>query len=191
MKKNSEAKRRIVEVTSKLFYENGYPQTGTNEILEKSSTFKNTLYKYFPSKTDLGIYYIQEVEEEIVNLIKRMLDKYPKFEDFSKVWIQLIQRKESIKYFLGCPLANIYFQTHKTPAIQERVQVGFKRIKSVFADYFLINYTCTEKEAIKLSEEVLFLYEGAMTMYGMEQNKKYFDYLQLHFEFISKRILQK
>ncbi|MBK6609134.1 MAG: TetR family transcriptional regulator [Leptospiraceae bacterium] len=34
MKKNYNTKERIMEVAVKLFYENGYSETGINEILE-------------------------------------------------------------------------------------------------------------------------------------------------------------
>ncbi|MCB1189028.1 MAG: TetR/AcrR family transcriptional regulator [Leptospiraceae bacterium] len=188
MEKKSEARERIVKTASKLFYENGYSETGINEILEKSSSFKKTLYRYFPSKTDLGIFYIKEVEEEVFDLVKRVLNKHPKFENFSEAWIKLIQRRNIKKYFLGCPLANIFFQSHKSPEMKKIIYQGFQKFKDIFTDYFLRNYQFSEIKARKLSEEILFLYEGAMVMYGIEQDKKYFDYLAIHLNSICKQI---
>ena len=43
MKESSETKERIVKVAMELFYKNGYSETGINEILEKSSSFKKSL----------------------------------------------------------------------------------------------------------------------------------------------------
>lgn len=185
MKKNSEARDRIIETAVKLFYENGYSETGINEILEKSSTFKKSLYTHFSSKTDLGIFYIRQIEGELLNLLGKLLNKYPRYEDFVKAWLKIVRIKFTKDFPLGCPLANMPINSAELNA---EVKSSFEHLKEPFVRYFRENYNLSSVQAYELSEEVLFLYEGAMTSYKMDPNRKYFDYLEKHLNYVAARL---
>ncbi|MCB1178355.1 MAG: TetR/AcrR family transcriptional regulator [Leptospiraceae bacterium] len=185
MEKNINPKDRIIEVATKLFYENGYAETGINEILNNSSTFKKTFYTHFSSKTELGIYYLTQIENELLNLSEKLLSKYSKFDEFIKAWMIIIRNKLSKDYNSGCPLANI---SSSSIELSNKVRSIFQNLKNPFTRYFQKNYKLPLNQCIELSEEILFLYEGAMNSYKLDSSKKYFQYMEKHLEYIYQRL---
>ncbi|TDQ08242.1 TetR/AcrR family transcriptional regulator [Pedobacter metabolipauper] len=61
--KESSARTRILDVASRLFYEQGYNSTGINQIIEEAEIARGSLYNHFPSKRDLLTAYIQQAED--------------------------------------------------------------------------------------------------------------------------------
>ena len=185
MKEISETKERIVKVALELFYKNGYSETGINEILEKSSSFKKSLYTHFSSKTELGITYIRWIEKDLLEMSQKVMTKYPKYEDFVRSWIRIIKNR-TFKYFSnGCPLANMPLNT---PEIQKEVKIVFQNLKDPFINYFMTNYNLPKNRSTEISEEILFLYEGAVTSFKLDPNKRYFEFLEKHLNSISREL---
>ena len=54
---------KIMETASRLFFSQGYNLTGINQILEESNVSKPSLYKYFPSKNDLLLAYLDDLHK--------------------------------------------------------------------------------------------------------------------------------
>ncbi|MBM9577814.1 TetR/AcrR family transcriptional regulator [Leptospira sp. 201903070] len=181
--KPDQTKDRILKATVKLFYERGYTNTGINEILNEAGAFKKSLYRYFPSKKDLGLSYVEFQEDEIIGLAEVMMKKYPKYKDFVSSWIRFLKRGLKSTYRFGCPLANFSNQTHDEPDLRKRVIESLDRWNRSFSAYFLQpiwqkKKTLDAKTAIEYSEKVLFLYQGAMQLYGVTGNRKFIDRLE-------------
>ncbi len=185
MKESSETKERIIKVAIELFYKNGYSETGINEILEKSSSFKKSLYTHFSSKTELGITYIRWIENDLLEMSRKVMIKYPKFEDFVRSWIRIIKNRTLRNFSNGCPLANMPFNT---PEIQKEVKSVFQNLKEPFINYFMSNYKLPRSRSTEISEEILFLYEGAVTSFKLDPNKRYFEFLEKHLNSISREL---
>ncbi|QYY34323.1 TetR/AcrR family transcriptional regulator [Ruficoccus sp. ZRK36] len=49
----------ILEVASKLFYEQGYHQTGIQQIIQQAGAAKGTFYSFFKSKEELGVAWLK------------------------------------------------------------------------------------------------------------------------------------
>ncbi|WP_309398232.1 TetR/AcrR family transcriptional regulator [Cerasicoccus maritimus] len=49
----------ILEVASKLFYEQGYNQAGVQQIIKEADTAKGTFYTHFKSKEELGVAWLR------------------------------------------------------------------------------------------------------------------------------------
>jgi len=60
--KESAVKERILDVASRLFYEQGYNLTGINQIIEEADIARASLYHHFKSKDDLLMSYLKEAE---------------------------------------------------------------------------------------------------------------------------------
>ncbi len=54
------ARQQILEVASRLFYREGFRAVGVDTIVEQSGVAKMTLYRYFPSKDDLIVAYLEQ-----------------------------------------------------------------------------------------------------------------------------------
>ncbi|TGM60205.1 TetR/AcrR family transcriptional regulator [Leptospira adleri] len=178
--KSDPAKERILKSAVKLFYERGYGNTGINEILSDAGAFKKSLYRYFPSKKDLGLSYVEFQEEEILGLAEVMMKKYPKYSNFVPVWVRFLKRGLKTTYRFGCPLANFSNQTHDEPELRKKVMESLDRWNRSFSSYFMRpvwkkKKNLDSKTAIEYSEKVLFLYQGAMQLYGLTGNRKFID----------------
>ena len=73
MRNKFDARERILDVATDLFYQQGYRATGINEVIEKSGVAKATFYKHFPSKDDLAAAYLENVLEMEVAEINKIL----------------------------------------------------------------------------------------------------------------------
>ncbi|MDF1814780.1 MAG: TetR/AcrR family transcriptional regulator [Verrucomicrobiales bacterium] len=60
MTTKSHSKRdEILEVASRLFYEQGYNATGIKQIIEEAGAAKGTFYSHFKSKEELGLAWLK------------------------------------------------------------------------------------------------------------------------------------
>ncbi len=69
-KKESPARERILKTATELFYQYGYHQTGTNEIIKKANVSKATFYSHFPTKDHLNLAYISNLNIKEIGDLK-------------------------------------------------------------------------------------------------------------------------
>src|SRR3978361_997138 len=72
--KESAVRERILEVSSRLFYEQGYNLTGINQIIEEADIARGSLYNHFKSKDELLMSYLEEVEKTWFENLESYLD---------------------------------------------------------------------------------------------------------------------
>lgn len=56
------ARERILATAKQLFYEEGIRAVGIDKIIERSGVAKMTFYRHFPSKDDLIVAYLAEID---------------------------------------------------------------------------------------------------------------------------------
>lgn len=59
----SEARRRLLDTASELFYAEGIHAVGIDRIIATAGVTRATLYRHFPSKDDLVVAYLTAVDE--------------------------------------------------------------------------------------------------------------------------------
>src|SRR5690606_36467050 len=104
---------KILETASRLFFEQGYNNTGINQIIEESKIAKGSLYYNFKSKTDVLINYLNMAEE---NLFRRFESEISQEKDDMDKLLRLINvRFESLELggFKGCRFAKIIPEINK------------------------------------------------------------------------------
>ena|SRR5688572_2576724 len=60
----SEIEGQILATASRLFFTQGYSQTGINQLIDESGVAKRTFYRHFASKEALGIAYLERGAEQ-------------------------------------------------------------------------------------------------------------------------------
>ena len=56
---SAEVRTQILETAARLFYGQGFSQTGINQLIEESGVARRTFYRYFESKELLGAAYLE------------------------------------------------------------------------------------------------------------------------------------
>jgi AcrR family transcriptional regulator len=71
--KVSEARSRLLETASGLFYREGVNNVGVDRIVSEASVTRATFYRHFPSKEHLVLAYLQAAHDGIVNRMSAAL----------------------------------------------------------------------------------------------------------------------
>lgn len=100
----STLREHILNIADELFYKEGIRATGVDTIIAKSGVAKSTLYRYFPSKDDLVVAYLEQRNQCFWDLLEAELAKYPSpgLEKLLRVftWLDELLAKPEC---LGCP----------------------------------------------------------------------------------------
>ena len=63
--KRSEARERLLDAASAIFYAEGINNVGVQRIVSAGSVTLATFYRHFPSKDDLAVAYLKKVHDQI------------------------------------------------------------------------------------------------------------------------------
>ncbi|WP_170828398.1 TetR/AcrR family transcriptional regulator [Chryseobacterium soldanellicola] len=94
---------KILDTAGRLFYAQGYNNTGINQIIEEADIAKASLYKHFETKTDLLVAYIQRAHERWISRLEEAINNVtdPK-EKLLAMFDHHLERQE-VRQFGGCP----------------------------------------------------------------------------------------
>jgi len=99
------SKDKLLEVTFREIYENGYSATSVDKILKKATMNKGSMYHFFKSKKALTLAMIEE------NLSTYMRNKYEPLLSYEKNFIdeiiKLLKQKDGFDFVNGCKLNNL------------------------------------------------------------------------------------
>ncbi|WP_026731415.1 TetR/AcrR family transcriptional regulator [Fischerella sp. PCC 9605] len=70
-------REHILNIADELFYREGIRATGVDTIIAKSGVAKTTLYRYFPSKDDLVVAYLERRNQRFWELMEVEIAKHP------------------------------------------------------------------------------------------------------------------
>lgn len=71
------ARDRILDVASHLFYQQGIRAVGVDTIIAQSEVAKTTLYRYFPSKDDLVVAYLERRNQQFWACLESVMQQAP------------------------------------------------------------------------------------------------------------------
>ncbi len=162
-------KERLISTASDLFYQNGYNNTGINEVIEKAKVAKASLYIHFKTKDDLCIAYLQNKEEKFLSDLKASLKGKPK----GKLqllglfdYLREVYRQDDFK---GNCSINILAEIPKeNTKIREEVSKHKTNLKSYIQNLVEKNTTTDHPE--KLTNKLLLLYDGALVQSYVQQD---------------------
>ncbi|WP_296385253.1 TetR/AcrR family transcriptional regulator [Winogradskyella sp.] len=165
MKKQS-VKERIVETASDLFYNNGYNQTGINQIIAEASVAKASMYQHFRSKEDIAVAYLKQRHinwmgslTEFVSNEKNNNEKLIKSFDFLQTWLSGVN-------YRGCGFQNIICDLPKEQQkIKDQVVLHKNDVKKLI--HSLLEDKNNQEE---LGNELLVLIEGAIILSQIQKS---------------------
>lgn len=94
---------KILDTADKLFYKQGYSNTGINQIIEEADIAKASLYKHFETKTDLLVAYVQRTHQLWFSRLEEAVNKIPDPKGKILALFDHHTQRQEIRQFGGCP----------------------------------------------------------------------------------------
>ena len=124
LRRVSEARRRILDTATSLFYAEGVHAVGIDRIIAKARVAKASFYNHFPSKDELVRAYIEEQDQLGRAAIGQLLGQQPHetvFAIFDRISAAALQPG-----YRGCPFINAAAE-YPDPASPVRQAIGDHR----------------------------------------------------------------
>lgn len=131
-RKNSNAREKIVEAASDLFFEQGYQATTIDHVIDRSRVSRPTLYNHFKTKEELCVEYLKERRRIDLSDLKEAMRKEKTAKGRFLTAARMTDHNLSSSAFRGCRYFNMISEVPdcKSPIAQEaRVYVdGFREV---------------------------------------------------------------
>ena len=140
MKKTEIKKRRVIEESAKLFYFNGYINTGLKEILEVCKIPKGSFYNYFSSKEDFGVAVINfYTEKHLLEWTTRINSNSQDNEKLIQVFLDITKDYDCSESQKGCLLGNLAAEiSAASDKCRNALAVAIKSFKEVLIERIII-----------------------------------------------------
>lgn len=94
---------KILDTAEKLFYEQGYSNTGINQIISESDIAKASLYKHFETKADLLVAYIQRMHQLWFSRLEASISEVSDPKEKLLAIFDHHTKRQEIRQYGGCP----------------------------------------------------------------------------------------
>lgn len=160
--KTTDLRERIIATASKLFYQNGYSNTGINEVIAKAGIAKASLYSHFKSKEDLCIAYLQAKDGQFMSALRDHLAQQEAGKARVLALFDFLVQFYHSEGFRGCWCLNTLSEL---PQDNVRIRVEVVLQKGQFRRYILqvVAQELPGTNHEQLANRIYLLYEGAIT----------------------------
>ena len=163
-------KERIIEAASRLFYFEGYNQTGINQIIEEANVAKSSMYQTFRSKEDIAVVYLQRRHSmwmgDLAKFVSEKKEGREKMEgaiDFVHHWLIDVE-------FRGCGFQNIITDLPEgQDKISDQVALHKNELFNWIHEQVKAENRAGEDSEV-LAGEIIVLVEGAIILSQIQKN---------------------
>jgi AcrR family transcriptional regulator len=157
------ARERILETASRLFFKRGYSEVGINEIIEKAETAKASFYQHYPSKEALCEAWLSHVHDKSEVSRSEILEMERPASEKLELYFDQLETFMKQSEFRGCPYSNTGAVSDEScSGILEQIQGHKESIRRFFREICFQH--CGDREKADRDGDRLFvLYSGATT----------------------------
>ncbi len=187
-------KHEILAAGSRLFYQNGFHNTGLSQILQACDITKPSLYYYYHSKVELGFAYLDHQENRIFSRYDKWMKSNSSLKGYLLTWWNLIDRQVRAGMFNGCPFSNFAGQmTGNDKAIfQDKLLAVERRWLRTLSDYLSSLKTQNKVKADanirETAQEILVSFQGCVNLWKISHDDTYLKLLRKIFLDIAGRV---
>jgi AcrR family transcriptional regulator len=114
---------KILDTAERLFYAQGYGNTGINQVIEEADIAKASLYKHFETKTDLLVAYVQRSHERWFNRLEAAVNKVVDPKDKLLAVFDYHLERQEVRQFGGCPFIKANHEAGTSdPRVLDQIQ---------------------------------------------------------------------
>jgi AcrR family transcriptional regulator len=156
---------KILDTAGRLFYFQGYNNTGINQVIDEADIAKGSLYKHFESKTDLMVAYLERTHKAWFERMKESIDK---IEDPKQKLLAIFdhhRERQQVRKFGGCPFikANTEAGTDD-PRIRSEIQAAKERMKNFIGQLVAKSEHKKQLSDKELTETIFLMTEGGIVI---------------------------
>ena len=155
--KKPTVREKIVATAIRLFYRQGYSNTGINQIIAEADVSKSALYQNFVSKEDLLMVYLDVTGEETLHFLRLAAARHMTPEDKMIAIFDHLEGLVQQSDFYGCHFLNMVYELPKEAV---RVREQLKKQKDNVRALFVEILQPIQKE--ELADDIYMLFEGAL-----------------------------
>jgi AcrR family transcriptional regulator len=152
-----DTRQKIVETACRLFYAQGYNNTGINQVIEEAKVAKASLYQYFPSKEDLLIEYLRIAADETNSALQAAVGKHKITRDKVLAVFDFLLKQTKDAEFNGCNFLNI---VSEVPRNRKAIRTIIKNQKDHIRNLFTEILKPDGKQ--DLADELYVLFDAAL-----------------------------
>ena len=164
-------KERIIETASDLFYNQGYNQTGINQIIDQAGVAKASMYQHFRPKEDIAVAYLVARHamwmgklEESVSSKKGSKGKVIGIFDYLMDWLNDVN-------YRGCGWQNIITDLPVDhDKIRDQAIFHKNELRDWVQEQLMTETGYANKKAKELGDEVIVLIEGAIILSQIQKD---------------------
>jgi len=141
----TDTRQRLIDSAQELIYASSYSDVGVQQICEKAGVRKGSFYHFFPSKRDLTLAVLEQIQIFFRDTIfsSAFASNIPPLERIDRFFKETYtfhkQMKQATGHMLGCPFGNLGCEmSTQDEAIRARVEAIFsnseKQFESVLSD---------------------------------------------------------
>jgi AcrR family transcriptional regulator len=147
----------IVKTASRLFYQQGYSNTGINQIIAEAGIAKSSLYQHFRSKEELLLAYLEETGLQTIGALSNAAEQGGTPREKLLAIFDYLEILVDQPDFYGCHFLNMVYEL---PADAVKVREQIKKQKDGIRKLFQQILTPIHKEI--LADEIYTLFEGSL-----------------------------
>jgi AcrR family transcriptional regulator len=160
-----DTKKNILDTASRLFYHQGYNNTGINQIIEEAGVAKASLYQHFKSKEDLLMEYLEVVFEQTMQRLRDAAAKKSVASERISAIFKFVSEYTNSKDFCGCNFLNIAAEVPKeNRRIYTLIQHQKNEIRNLFTEILVTDAKGKDarQKSANLADEIYLLFDGAL-----------------------------
>lgn len=152
-------REHILNIADELFYRSGIRATGVDAIIAQSGIAKTTLYRYFASKDDLVVAYLERRNQRFWELLEAEIAKYSQPGEQLLAVFQWLDELMAKPDCLGCPflMTSSEFGELDYPGHQ----VAIRHKEAVLERLVQLSEKAGIKSSQELAISLLLLIDGA------------------------------
>lgn len=165
-------RERIIETASRLFYFNGYNQTGINQIIAEAGVAKASLYQHFRSKEDIAVEYLVRRHTMWMGKLNTCVEKCITPEDkIIGSFEYLIEWLTEVD-FRGCGWQNIIVDLPENHnKIKDQAVYHKNELRNWIHSTLKLSENFSDTKAEEVGDEVLILIEGAIILSQIQKDE--------------------
>lgn len=154
---------RILDTAERLFYAQGYSNTGINQIIEEADIAKGSLYKHFNTKTDLLVAYVERLHVQWLNRLESSVQKISDPKSKLLALFDHHTKRQEDRLFGGCPFIKVndeaYTDDLRFASEIQRVKARSKNFIRMLVEKSGHRKLLSDEE---LADTIYFMLEGSI-----------------------------